>query len=259
MTDPAATSPGLKRVGPDLGDEPRIELEREPEPWELPPAPPPPPRLHERSVEDVFSRIRGLTLPQARAFLRAYGRIPRNELVTGGWAPGVRGSNGQEVPATLEEIVSGRAALRDAALREARGNGADLDPEPIAARARGAVVDALSHGSLRGGGLEEATVAAEVAAQDAALGLGLRPWIADWRFQELTEPWARGLLDDDTEAHSFDALGVIAFALGVMALATLTVGRSGTDNNDLLAFVCVALAAVVVAIRWRARRTPAAP
>jgi hypothetical protein len=249
-----------RRVGPesdvdiDIDEEPQPELE----PWEIPVEPPPPARLEERSIEDVFARLRDLSLPQARAFQRAYAAIPSSELDLGAWAQAPRRvDDDARQKASLDDIVKARALLRDGAGREARANGADVETEAVAARVREAVVEALSHASLRGGGLEEATVAAQVAAQDVAVALTLRQWIAPWRFDELVEPWTKAFSIQDTEARSFDVLGLAAVALGVMAFAALGMGRTSLDAGDLWVFVFAALAAVVLLLRWRLRRQQA--
>lgn len=258
-TAPADVLARAKRVGPDFDLAPDPESEHEPEPWEIPPSPPPPPRLREQSVEDVFVRLRVLTLPQARAFLRAYRQIPRSELNVGGWAPGLGATaQGAGDPPSMDEIVRGRASLREGAVREARANGADAEVEALSARADDTLVDALSHASLRGGGLEEATVAAQVAARDAVVALALRPWISNWRFEELVQPWATAFTVEAAEAHSFDVLGAVALAFGVMALATLGVGQSSVGAPDLPTLVFGALAVIVLVVRWRLRRQPAA-
>jgi hypothetical protein len=247
-----------RRVGPDsdvdIDQEPQPELE----PWEIPAEPPPPARLEERSIEDVFARLRDLTLPQARAFQRAYESIPRADLDLGGWAQAPQPAGDRaDGKATLDEVVKARVLLRDGAGREARANGADLETEAVSARVRQAVVEALSHASLRGGGLEEATVAAQVAAQDVAVALTLRQWIAPWRFDELVEPWVTAFSIQDTEARSFDVLGLAALALGVMAFAALGMGRTSLDAGDVWVFVFAALALTVLLVRWRLRRQPA--
>jgi hypothetical protein len=248
-----------RRVGPDSDVDIDSHIEGEPqpelEPWEIPVGPPPPARLEERSIEDVFARLRDLSLPQARAFQRAYAAIPSSELDVGGWAQAARRvDHDARQKASLDDIVKARALLRDGAGREARANGADVETEAVAARVREAVVEALSHASLRGGGLEEATVAAQVAAQDVAVALTLRQWIAPWRFDELVEPWAKAFSIQETDARSFDALGLAAVALGVMAFAALGMGRTSLDAGDLWVFVFAALAVVVLLLRWRLRR-----
>lgn len=250
-----------KRVGPDFGPDdpagPDAEPAREPEPWELPPVPPPRPQLRERSAEDVFARVRELTLPEARAFLRAYQSIPRSELDLGAWAPGGgRAAAPDSDPPSVDEIAKGRAALRGGAVREARAQGAEIDPEPIAQRAREVVVEALSHAMLRGGEIEEATVAAEVAVQDAALALTARSWISEWRFQELVEPWVAAYTVLAKDGQSFDALGAVALALAVLALATYGLGRSSINASDAAAVVFAVLAALLLVVRWRIRRRP---
>jgi MYXO-CTERM domain-containing protein len=249
-----------RRVGPDADDDDAAPLpDRELEPWELPPAPPPRPRLRERSLDDVFERIRALTLPQARAFLRAYQALPPAELGLDGSAPTEAASSERKsaLP-SVDQIVTGRAVLREGAIREARASGADLDPGPMAVRTREAVVEALAHARLRGGGLEEATVAAEVAAQDVAVALTVRSWISEWRFQELVDPWVAAYSEVAVEAHSFDVLGALGLALAVMAVATFGLGRSSVNASDLPAIAFALLAALVLLARWRTRRTGAA-
>ncbi len=269
---PADVLARARRVGPDLETEgnheatpdsdqpgPEPDGDREFEPWDIAPPPPRAPRLLEQSVDEVFARISQLTLGQARAFLRAYQLIPRSELEVGGWAPGFGTSAEQKTDQpTLDQIVTGRAMLREGAIREARANGAQVDSEQVTARAREAVVEALSHASLRGGGIEEATVAAEMATQDTALALLVRPWISEWRFQELVEPWVKAFTVVAVEAHSFDVLGAVALALGVIALASFGIGQTSLNTGDAFGLLFAALTAVVLTIRWRLRRTPAA-
>jgi hypothetical protein len=120
------------------------------------------------------------------------------------------------------------------------------------------VIETLSHASLRGGGIEEATEAAEMAAQDTLLALSVRPWISDWRFQELVEPWVQAYSVVAQEAQSFDALGAVALALFVMAVATFGLGRTTVNAADLPAIAFAALAALIVVVRWRVRRQAAA-
>jgi hypothetical protein len=258
LTDQPDVLRRAKRVGPDSGldVDADLEPERELEPWELPLAAPPAPRLEERSVEEVFARLRGLTLAQSRAFQRAYESIPSAELDLGGWAQPPRRER-HDARATLDDIVNARALLRDGARREARANGADVETEAVGRLAREAVVEALSHASLRGGGLEEATVAAQIAAEDVVVALTLRQWIAPWRFDELAGPWVTAFSIQDTDARSFDVLGLAALALGVMAFAALGMGRTSLDAGDLWVFVFAALAVTVLLVRWRLRRQPA--
>ncbi len=253
---------GARRVGPDVepgsAEDAEPLDEPEPEPWDIPPPPPSAPRLREQSLDEVLARLNQLTLREARALLRAYRLIPRAELVFGGWAPVTAASERRSTdPPSLDQIVSGRANLREGAIREARANGAQVDADAVTARARDVVVDALSHATLSGGGIEEATLAAAMAAQDTALAFTVRPWISDWRFQELVEPWAKGFSVIAVEANSFDILGVIALGFGVMALFSLGVGRTSLDLGNVFGLLFAFLTATVLAIRWHVRRQPA--
>jgi hypothetical protein len=217
--------------------------------------------LRELTVDAAFDRLGTLTLAQARAFQRAYEAIPSSDLDLGGWSPGLAAAASSSASAdwlSMEQVARARDLLRQGAVREARANGADPDVEAVTARARETVVESLSHATLRGGGLEDATLAAETAAQDVAVALTVRPWIAEWRFQELVEPWARAFTVDAAEARSFDALGAVALAFGVMALATLGIGRSSLNAADLPVVIFGSLAVIVLLLRWRLRRHPVA-
>jgi hypothetical protein len=227
------------------------------EPWDLPPAPPRPAVLREQSVEEVLSGLRRLDLPRAREFIEAYRSIPASELEPDGFGWAGFGDAADARSPTLEHVWSSRARLRDRALGEAGRGGFRGDPDPSLATARSAVVEALSHASLRGGQIEEATLAAETAAQDATLALLLRDWIPVETFEQLVAPWVRAGTEATASAEPFDILGLGVLALAVFALFDLTASQ-GNLASLTFGLVATLLAVALAWLRWRLRRRPAA-
>jgi hypothetical protein len=208
--------------------------------------------LADQTVDEVFERLRHISLDRADALRRAYEAIPPEDLDLPDRGPWVLA---RAEPPRLPEIEASRRRLRAEAVRAARAKGYQGDPDDLLHHASSFAVDSLAQARLGGGDLEGATFAAEMGARDAALAADLRPWLEPSVLRRLAGPWGQAFSGVGPAQRPFDILGAMAVFPGLLAVIWAIQAWSG--EADWAPAAAFALGTgLIVAVRWRVRRLP---